>query len=388
MTGPTPIFDGLAFSHESGRVEVRFPAGMHDEARASALARAHGVDLDTFADGGWRVRAASQSRCPTVLKAFFAALGGFPPPYPDAAVPACAGEPLLSCIVVVNENALFVREQLLPSLAAHRGRHAIEVVLVHNGAPPREAPPPGVRVVRAPWGAVSSAYNAGAACARGEVLALLHDDCIIDEPDWIDRSLAALERGAGAVAGEFRRLESIAGVPVPPLPVAKCVPLVVRRADFRRAGGFDEFHYVGYEDLDFTLALARLGKPAQPVELRLRHFDGMSSTLKYCPIPGLDALYALAAVPRRAILRRFAEFAASGRLSRGGVDYLRAALDAQLFHVLMKHRDFLASLHPTAYAEAAERLAGALGRTAAPDASQILPRFRALDRELAGASAA
>jgi hypothetical protein len=222
------------------------------------------------------------------------------------------------------------------------------------------------------------AYNAGAALARGRYLAFFHDDCIVDDERWLEKCTAALDRGAAAVAAEFRRLERIAGVEVPPLPVAKCVPLVIPAEGFAAAGRFDEFHYLGYEDLDLTLRLAQLGKRVEAVDLRMRHFDGMSSVLKYCPLPGLAALFALTAVPRAAILRRFKEFAERG-LRRDGVDYMRLALDAQLFHVLMKYRDFLAGLDPSAYARAAERLARRLGRGGDP--ASILARFKSLDRE-------
>ena len=379
---PESAFSGLALSVYADAVEVRCPAGLHDAARARALAAGHGLQFGAAPAGAWQVRAsASPGACPRPLKAFFAELGGFPAPYPDIAAPAApSAQPFVSCIIVVNQNALFVREQLLPSLFANTRTRPFEVVLAHNGAAASESLLAGFGGVRSAWGAVSAAYNAGAALARGRYLAFFHDDCIVDDPQWVEKCAAALERGAAAVAGEFRRLERIAGQPVPALPVAKCVPLFIAAADFARAGGFDEFHYVGYEDLDLTLRLAQLGKRVEAVDLRLRHFDGMSSTLKYCPLPGLDALYAMTAVPRQAILRRFSEFAQQG-LRREGVDYMRLALDAQLFHVLMKYREFLASLDRNAYANAAERLGKALERASGGDPAAILPRFKALDRE-------
>ena len=97
-------------------------------------------------------------------------------------------------------------------------------------------------------------------------------------------------------------------------------------------------------------------------------------------MPGLDALFALCAVPRPAILRRFREFAGRG-LRRDGIDYLRLALDAQLFHVLMKHRDFLAARDSSAYARAAARLAKGLEERAGGDPAAMLARFRQIDRE-------
>lgn len=363
-------------------MEVRCPPALHDVARARSAAAAHRLPFSAARDGTWGVRApASSGTCPRALKAFFAELSGFPPPYAEVPAPLVPdAAPLVSCIIVVNQNALFVREQLLPSLVVSSRPHPIEVLLVHNGSPASEAVLAGFGGTRSSWGAVSAAYNAGAARARGRYLALFHDDCIVDDPLWIDKCLGALERGAAAVAGEFRRLERIAGLPVPALPVAKCVPLFIAAADFSRTGGFDEFHYVGYEDLDLTLWLAQHGRRVEAIDIRLRHFDGMSSTLKYCPIAGLDALYAMTAVPRVAIIRRFKEFAQAG-LRRDGVDYLRLALDAQLFHVLMKYREYLATIDRSAYAQATEQLARALERSGGGDPASILPRFKALDRE-------
>ena len=371
---------GLALTVDAGTVEVRCPPQMHDRARARELAAQHGLPFAAEPDGAWRVRAPSVlGACPRALKALFAELGGFPAPYPEVGAPAArAAAPLVSCIIVVNHNALFVREQLIPSLFANTRAQPFEVVLVHNGATDSEALLAAFGGVRCASGAVSVAYNAGAALARGRYLAFFHDDCMVDDERWLEKCTAALDRGAAAVAAEFRRLERIAGVEVPPLPVAKCVPLVIPAEGFAAAGRFDEFHYLGYEDLDLTLRLAQLGKRVEAVDLRMRHFDGMSSVLKYCPLPGLAALFALTAVPRAAILRRFKEFAERG-LHRDGVDYMRLALDAQLFHVLMKYRDFLAGLDPSAYARAAERLARGLGRGGDP--ASILARFKSLDRE-------
>lgn len=371
---------GLALSLDAAAVEIRCPGTLHDGARARTLSQKHGLQFRTEGADAWRVRAPAPSgACPWALKAFFAELGGFPAPYPEVSAPVPSpAAPLVSCIIVVNHNALFVREQLIPSLFANTRAQPFEVVLVHNGAADSESILAAFGGVRCPSGAVSVAYNAGAKLARGRYLAFFHDDCILDDPHWLEKCTAALERGAAAVAAEFRRLERIGGMDVPALPVAKCVPLLIRAEEFASAGRFDEFHYLGYEDLDFTLRLAQLGQRVEAVDLRTRHFDGMSSVLKYCPLPGLAALFAMSAVPRAAILRRFREFAERG-LRRDGVDYLRLALDAQLFHVLMKYREFLAGIDSSAYARAAERLARVLERGGDP--SSILARFKALERE-------
>ena len=373
---PYSELSGLALKRDGAAVEVRCPGNLHDREHARTLAQKHGLQVHADGGDGWVVRAPATGGA---LKAFFAGLGGFPPPYPEITAPQPRpAAPLVSCIIVVNHNALFVREQLIPSLYANTRSQPFEVVLVHNGAATSESVLAAFGGVRCLTGAVSVAYNTGAKLARGRHLAFFHDDCVVDDEHWLEKCTAVLDRGAPAVAAEFRRLERIGGVDVPALPVAKCVPLVIPAAEFASAGCFDEFHYLGYEDLDFTLRLAQLGKRIEAVDLRMRHFDGMSSVLKYCPQPGLAALFALTAVPRAAILRRFREFAERG-LRRDGIDYLRLALDAQLFHVLMKYREFLAGIDSRAYARAAERLARELQRGGDP--ASILARFKSLDRE-------
>lgn len=379
------LFDGLSLARSAARIDILYPRALHELAHARELARAHRLEVGEGPAETWHLGAEATEPYPAALKAFFAQLNDLRAP-PRGAQPMPGAEPpLVSCIVVVNENLPFVLEQFLPSLAAHSARHAIEAILVCNGS--REVPaeaPAGVSVLRSEWGAVSKAYNAGAARARGAYLAFFHDDCILYDPLWIDKCLQRLEHGAHAVAGEYRQIGEIGGVAVPPLPVAKCVPLFVRKADFEEAGRFDEAHYIGYEDLDFTLALAACGKKLVATDLDRVHFHGMSSTLKYYPVPGLADLYALAAVPAFAIARRFNEFWRTG-LVADGVNYMRLAMDAQLLYVLQKHRAFLARGASGAYAQAEAALERRLAQ-ACPDGPQAaVRRLRALDRQAAQA---
>jgi len=364
------VFSGLALRGAGGVLEASCPQRIHDSQRAARVARAFDLDFATEAEV-WKVRGAFAR-----LKHFFAELNAFPPPYPQDSLPK-EQEPLVSCVVVVNENGPFVREQLIPSLIAN-SRRPIEIILVYNGA---AAPDPALAplvTLRSEWGAVAAAYNAGARLARGRYIALFHDDVVIDDARWIDTCLGALEEGAGAVAPEYRRMETIAGVAVPPLPVAKCVPLVMETGQYRASGGFDEFHYVGYEDLDFSLALASRGLKLAAVRLALRHFSGMSTTLKYCPLPGLAELYAMTALPASAIRRRFSEFIEQGvRLE--GVDVMRIGLDVQLLYVLKKYRAYLTD---ASYAAATAALERSLTAACPFDVTLALPRFREIDRAM------
>jgi hypothetical protein len=380
------IFSGLSLARAAARIDISYPRALHELARARSLARAHGLEVREGDAQSWRLSLEDPAPYPAALKAFFAELNDLPRLPAAGALAACEA-PLVSCIVVVNENWPFVAEQFLPALAACSSRHPIELILAWNGSRAPQPPSPEVRVVASQWGAVSRAYNAGAALARGAWLAFFHDDCLVCDPLWIEKCLQRVARGAHAVAGEYRQIGSICGVAVPALPVAKCVPLFVSRADFAGAGGFDERHYIGYEDLDFTLALASRGRKLVATNLDVVHFHGMSSTLKYYPVPGLADLFALGAVPRFAVMRRFNEFWRAVS-PHPGVAAMRSAMDAQLLYVLVKYEGMLSGIDAAAYGRARAALERQLAAAGAPGTEAAVERLRALDPELAARAGA
>lgn len=368
-------------------MEISYPSRIHDYARAAAFVQSGEVEIAPGEGESWQLRyAAAEGEFPHDVKAFFARLNNFPPPFPALDQAGLSRkQPLVSCIIVLNENLPFIREQLMPSLIENSRAHPIEIVIVCNGSVDYDPGLPNVVGLRSEWGAVSKGYNEGARASRGEYLAFFHDDCVVCDPLWIEKSLQRLKAGAHAVAGEYRGIDKVGGVDVPRLPVAKCVPLVIRKSDFDEAGRFDEYHYIGYEDFDFTLALASRQMKMVATDIHIRHFNGMSSTLKYNPVPGLRELYALTALPRQAVLRRFREFWSVG-LVLDGINYTRLCSDVQLLYVLRKYHDFLAGLHASAYANAEIALAQALAKGGAADSDAVLARFRTLDREWSGAA--
>ena len=122
------------------------------------------------------------------------------------------GAPTLSCVVVLNQNGAFVRDRLLPSLAACTRDVPFEAIVVCNGDVAFEAPE-GVRCVRAPeYGCVAGAYNAGVAASRGRYVALFHDDCLLHDAAWAPRMMASSRfkaSGRPSTAAE-RRVRSTA----------------------------------------------------------------------------------------------------------------------------------------------------------------------------------
>jgi glycosyltransferase involved in cell wall biosynthesis len=188
-----------------------------------------------------------------------------------------ADRPAVSCVIVLTGNDLFVRNHQIPSIVKHSASLPIEIVVVNNGADETPDLIGGVTTLRSAFGWVARAYNAGAAAARGEYLAIFHDDCILESPRWIEQSLALLSDGYTAVTTELQRrtLSHASGEVL----VAKNTPLVMRASDFARVGGYDEFYYAGYEDLDFTYRLLSDGARVGHLAVPYLHFNGMSTVV-------------------------------------------------------------------------------------------------------------
>jgi hypothetical protein len=379
---PASILNGLMLTRGPDELEINYPAVLHSLERAAVVAEPLGLDIEPAADKCWRVRVpVTTEESPYRLASrFFSRLNGFPEPYDvspaDYVRPA---NPRVSCIVVLNENLPFVARQLIPSLVANSGPNgSVEIIVAWNGAADPTDMLGAVQTVAAPGVGVAASYNAGVAAARASHVALFHDDVVVDDPQWIDKGLVALENGAGAVSPEMRQLAEIGGVAVPPLPIAKNVPLMLSRRDYDDIGGYDERHLLGYEDLDFTLALLARMMPVRQVDLNVRHFHGMSSTLKYGNMPGLAELYGCMAVPRHAVKAYFIQCVE--RLSRrGAVDHFKLLKDIQLLYVLRKHRDFLYGVGARPFHKARLRLERAIRDTCPAGLEPTISLLKELD---------
>ena len=86
------------------------------------------------------------------------------------------------------------------------------------------------------------------------------------------------------------------------VPVAKGVPLVMRRAEWLELGGYDEFYYVGVEDMDLTCAIRARGLRVERLEVEYAHLRGMGSSLVVHESPHqLKQLFGYQVLPRTAI---------------------------------------------------------------------------------------
>jgi GT2 family glycosyltransferase len=187
----------------------------------------------------------------------------------------------------------------------------LRVTLVDNGS---SAPPPAA-LLRDPRVAVradsrpfnfAALNNAAAAASDADVLVLLNNDTEVVQPGWLERLVAEaqrpevgcvaplLEYGDGRVqhAGVALGLFGVAGHPYAGLRPGEPTPfgpaaggtrnwlavsaacLVVERAAFAAAGGFDEAFTVTGQDVDLGLRLTAAGRRSLCVtDVRVVHHE-------------------------------------------------------------------------------------------------------------------
>jgi Glycosyl transferase family 2 len=206
------------------------------------------------------------------LLGLFSQIHGYPhfPPV-DLHTYRNAAEPLLSCVILLTFNDRFVRTCLIPSLIQNSQDQAIEILVVYNGLGADRGAFGNLPIIESEFGWVARGYNAGVQQARGEYVALFHDDCVITDPHWIEKCLAGLGGEVMAVTPELREVGG--------LQVAKGVPLVIKKQHYLELGGHDEYYYAGIEDLDFTYQILSSGRHVKQVEIGSLHFQGMSTSL-------------------------------------------------------------------------------------------------------------
>lgn len=208
-------------------------------------------------------------------------------------------EPLVSVIILARNRAEGLR-RCVESIVQFTHYAAYEIIVVDNGLDEpaarhdlelllRDA---RVRVLRDPRPFNAPALNnAAVAEARGEIVALLHDDVEVIAPDWLSEMVShALRPGVGAVGALlWRRDESLqhaglvlglGGIAAPGhrglrrgnpgyLGRAALVQswsavsgacLVVRRELYRQVGGLEAEHLaLAYSDVDLCLKLREAG---------------------------------------------------------------------------------------------------------------------------------
>lgn len=231
------------------------------------------------------------------VRRVFAALNGVPA-YEAGHTPAPARRPVVSCIILVHGNELFVRDVLIPSIVANTPAGSYEIIVVYNGFGTTTIDWPRMKCVTAEIGCPAAGYNRGAECARGEFVAIFHDDCLLEDSQWLDKCRSALDERVIAVTPEADTTM------LPGIRIAKCVPLFARRERFFAIGAFDETYYVGLEDADFSCRVTAAGLRIDRVRLAYRHFRGMSTIVALSANARLfKKMFALHLMPARVVER-------------------------------------------------------------------------------------
>lgn len=151
-----------------------------------------------------------------------------------------------------------------------------EIIVVDNG-PNQNFSLDGVKVVRSEPYHIPKGYNAGVAEATADYIALFHDDCLMNDPHWVEKSLTALNQEMIAVGPDLRQKPSYAYL--------KETPLVMEKRKFLELGGYDESHFIGYQAALLCIAINKAGKQIQGIDIDCTHFAipgksiGMSTVL-------------------------------------------------------------------------------------------------------------
>ena len=212
---------------------------------------------------------------------FFSAINGYPV-FSDVDVEHFKNSenPLVSCIILLTANDLFVKNNLIPSIIKNSTNYPIEIIIVCNGPHLNREYFKNLFVLESDFLWVSRGYNNGVRNSKGKYIAIFHDDCIVNDSLWLDKCIKSLDEGFFAATPEFRPVNSCY-FQVPEKEFAKCVPLFMKRKDYIEMGMFDEHYYMGLEDMDFSLKILNAGKRIKKVDMDYLHFDGMSTILVF-----------------------------------------------------------------------------------------------------------
>jgi len=203
-------------------------------------------------------------------------------------------QPRYSLVIpAYNEERLLGR--LLDSVDVARSAYgpaeAIEVIVADNLSTDRTAQiaaERGCRVVTARKRVIAAVRNAGAAAARGEVVAFIDADSQVHPRTFldIDRALGTGRVVAGATGVDLERwslgiaLTYFAVMPIIWLTGMDAGVVFCRREDFVAVGGYDETRLVA-EDVAFLLAMRRFGKQRGRRLARVTTAKAIASTRKF-----------------------------------------------------------------------------------------------------------
>jgi hypothetical protein len=284
---------------------IEFPAGLYPAGPLTGcLDRAQRVQSWDLIGHDARQTLRIQAKPDSIedaVREVFAELHGYPCFFPrETDYFRSKHAPLMSCIILLTANDLFVANHLIPSILANSKGRDIEILIVYNGLGADLDLFRRFDVSVSEFGCVAKGYNQGVNRSCGKYVAIFHDDCMLADENWIQKCISLLECGYIVVSPEIRNSNFISDNE--PFAVAKNVPLVIERERLLQLGGYDETYYIGYEDFDLTYQILSNGAEFSKVQLDYLHFNGMSTALMFGDKrPLYRSLFALDLLPRNAI---------------------------------------------------------------------------------------
>ena len=203
--------------------------------------------------------------------------------------------PIISCVILLNNNYDFLINFLLPSLISNTpDRYPCEIIVIDlSKGLQKKKSIYNFPVFSSPYSWISKAYNKGIKESHGKYIAFFHDDCIINDRHWIDKCISELNKNVSAVTPEIQTYDRLVKI--------KAVPLVMLKSKILDIGMFDENFIFSMEDLDLTNKILIQNWNIKKLHLNYFHYEGMS-TLSIHICKRFKTFFAYNFVPKKIII--------------------------------------------------------------------------------------
>ncbi len=273
---------------------IELPELMFDTKKLKTISnKLYPLEIDVRRHEGYIVLRITRGDAPTMVRDIFSVYNNIDANFlgHDIKNFSNSSEPLISCIILLNENDLFVRDLTIPSIIFNSKNTPIEIIVVSNGK--TEFKSDNVKVIKSDLYHIPKAYNKAASIAKGNYVAFFHDDCFLSDEHWIDKCIYNLTDEVIAVGPEYHKFM---GNEDYVLRISsdkenkysdhsggflKEVPLVMEKNIFFEIGGFPEDELFGQEDIFIHKKILELDKKNKKVDVKNYHFEGISTFLLF-----------------------------------------------------------------------------------------------------------
>ena len=201
-------------------------------------------------------------------------------------------EPLVSCIILLNMNDIFVRDLTIPSIIFNSKGTPIEIIVVNNGTTDTKLGK-GIKVINSEKYNIPKAYNNAVKKAKGKYIAFFHDDCFLSDEEWVDKALDSLNGDVIAVGPEYHKFidnedyilrrdtDMVVEFQEDSGGFLKEVPLVIKKSIFESLGGFPDTEILGQEDIFLHKNILKSDRKNLQIDIKNYHFEGISTILLF-----------------------------------------------------------------------------------------------------------